>query len=514
MLLDAVKRGRIYQVKFLLETGTEDVNKTDDNKQTALMKAIFLPDKMQRTRYKIVKVLLEHGARVNVVDREGKTALMWACIRGQEEIVRKILDVSVLDLDLNRADKYGNTALFYAAASGQVNTVKRLITALKRFGLDIDKKNTQGMTPILEATKRGHDSCAQVLITEGKASLTIRDPQTFLNTQEWAEKRSLTNLSELIAARRSPSPQIIVQNVENEPHVEDQSARPGAEATNKNVQGNLRQESANETVSSPRQRRGSLVGEKSSKGTSEAKNTSIQNQDSVIPKESKKEVKKEGSHSPRSISPKTVTNVSLSRRKGEQMDKNKRGPSTTAKSEMCRLLGLYGIQHSESYRESFDPIILPPSGYWPDPLAHLRDNASSVGDDDTDTNFLDLIRPRGSGRRKSSAFPGAPDMGRRGSYMNFRDSRRMSTMFSGMPAGMGKRTSITPLSMLGSKNLLEAPGFSSRRSSLAANSERKGFPSGAYDRRGSLMPRASEQARPALPRRTTTHIVPTIVETA
>lgn len=213
MLLDAVTRGRIYQVKFLLETGTEDVNKTDDNKQTALMKAIFLPDKMQRTRYKIVKVLLEHGARVNVVDREGKTALMWACIRGQEEIVRNILDVSILDLDLNRADKYGNTALFYAAASGQVDTVKRLITALKRFGLDIDKKNTQGMTPILEATKRGHDSCAKVLITEGKASLTIRDPETFLNTQEWAEKRSLTNLSELIAARRSPSQQIIVQTL-------------------------------------------------------------------------------------------------------------------------------------------------------------------------------------------------------------------------------------------------------------------------------------------------------------
>ena len=127
MLLDAVSRGRIYQVKFLLESSTSDVNKVDENRQTALMKAIFLPDKMHRTRYKIVKILLEHGARVNIADREGKTALMWACIRGQENVVRKILDASLLDLDLNRGDKYGNTALFCAASSGNVNNVKMLV---------------------------------------------------------------------------------------------------------------------------------------------------------------------------------------------------------------------------------------------------------------------------------------------------------------------------------------------------------------------------------------------------
>lgn len=511
MLLDAVTRGRIYQVKFLLESGTEDVNKTDENKQTALTKAIFLPDKMHRTRYKIVKILLEHGARVNTADREGRTALMWACIRGQENVVRKILDVSILDLDLNGGDQYGNTALFYAASSGQVNTVKRLVTALKRFGLDIDKKNAHGMTPILEATKQGHDLCAQVLMTEGKASLTIRDPETFLNTKEWAEKRSLTNLSELIAARRSPSPQIAVQNVENEPELDGQSPRPATDSANlKDTKNNLAQESnAHDMVPSPRQRRNSLV-ENKSKVTSE----SPHNHD-AMPQTDKKEGehKKEGPVCHRS----NTTTVSLTRRKSEQMEKLKGGPPLTAKSEMCRLLSLYGIQHSESYRQSFDPILLPPSGYWPDPLAHLRDNASSIADEDIEMNFLDLIRPRGSGRRKSSAFPGAPEMGRRGSNVNFRDGRRGSTMLSGLPPGMAKRTSVTPSAMMGGKNFLEAPGFSSRRSTLTANAERKNSPLGAMDRRASLMPRGAEQARPTLPRRTTTHIASGlghIIETA
>ena len=216
MLLDAVTRGRIYQVKYLLESGTEDVNRTDEYKQSPLMKAILLPDKMHRTRYKIVRILLEHGARVNIVDREGRTALMWACIRGQENVVRKILDVSILDLDLNAGDRYGNTALFYAASCGQVNTVQQLVKALKRFGLDIDKKNAQGITPFLEATKQGHDECAQFLMTEGKASLTIRDPETFLNAGRMGREAFLNQLVELMAARRSPSPQIAAQNIENE----------------------------------------------------------------------------------------------------------------------------------------------------------------------------------------------------------------------------------------------------------------------------------------------------------
>ena len=508
MLLDAVSRGRIYQVNFLLESSYEDVNKVDENRQTALMKAIFLPDKMHRTRYKIVKILLEHGAHVNAVDREGKTALIWACIRGQENVVRKMLDSSLLDLDLNRGDKFGNTALFYAASSGQVNTVKMLVTALKRFGLDIDKKNAQGMTPILQATKQGHDECAQVLMTQGKASLTIRDPETFLNTKEWAERRSLTNLTELIA-RRSPSPQLAVQNVENDSELNAQTPRPASGLADKNIQNNFVQENkANEMAPSLQQRRHSI--DKKIKETSETSlSTSPQFQDNTLPTETKKA----SSVSPRS----TTTSVSLTRRKTEQMEKFKGGSvPLTAKSEMCRLLSLYGIQHSESYRHSFDPILLPPSGYWPDPLAHLRDNASSVADDqELEMNLLDLLRPRGSGRRRSSAFPGAPEMGRRGSNVSFRDGRRGSTML-GLSSGMGKRGSISP-AMLGNKNFLEAPGLSSRRTTLSANATR-GTTSllSPFDRRGSLMPRGSEQTKPSLPRRTTTHIVPSlghIVET-
>lgn len=44
--------------------------------------------------------------------------LMWVCICGQENVVKKIFDVLILDLDLNGGDKYGNIVLFYVVVSG------------------------------------------------------------------------------------------------------------------------------------------------------------------------------------------------------------------------------------------------------------------------------------------------------------------------------------------------------------------------------------------------------------
>ena len=504
MLLDAVKRGRLYHAKFLLESGMEDVNKTDDDKQTALMKAIFLGDKMRRTRYKIVKLLLEHGARVNPVDREGKTALMWACIRGQEDVVREILEASVLDLDLNVGDKTNNTALLYAASCGHAGIVQRLIAAMKRFGLDVDKKNAQGMTPILEATKQGHDLCAQALITEGKASLTIRDPKTFLNTREWAVRRSMTNLSELIE-RRSPSPQTAAQSAENEHEVDAPlRQRSTTETIDNNNKGNTerRTERNNvyEIMLSEQQRTDVNVNVKRLRGISESLPSSPQLHDSQTPRRSKKE-------GPVSLTSSSNTTASLTRRKAERMDRAKSGSPPTAKAEICRLLGLYGIQHSESYRQSFDPILLSPSGYWPDPLAHLRDNTSSVGDDrDLEMNFLDLVRPR-TGRRKSSAVPAMADVSRRGSNVNFlRDGRRGSTVPGGLPfAGNGRRGSTLPSTMVGNKHFLEAPAFLPRRThGLNSNAERRNSTFTGSDRRASLMVRSGgELVRPNLPRRTT-----------
>lgn len=473
MLLDAVTRGRIYQVKFLLDTETDDVNKTDENKQTALMKAVFLDDSMRCTRQKIARVLLASGAKVNMVDREGKTALIWACIKGRQGIVRTLLEKSVIDLDINGADEAGNTALFYAASGGHTKIVQMLVKVMLRFGLDIDKRNARGMTPILEATKRGHDFCAQVLMTEGQASLTIRDPQTFLNTREWAEKCSLVHLSEMIA-RRAPSPLMVLQNIDGE----------DGEDTPQIVTQGINSPHPCPTKEGARLPSGSRHQSKTTEnGISMTKSPSMDRVDKECqePQSPSHALSTHKTHSEKNTESqkegRVDSKVSLKRRKSAQIEKEKQMQPLTAKSEMCRLLGLYGIQHSDSFRPGFDPISLPPSGFWPDPLAHLRDNMSIVSSEDLES--LSEFKPRMSiNRRRSSAVPGMQEPGsaRRGSNMNFLRENRRSTLVPGsnLSSSFGRRVSNIPASSSsGLKSFLELPG---RRTSLMPQGERNRRP--------------------------------------
>lgn len=66
----------------MFELGIEDVNRIDEDKYIVLMKVIFFFDKMYCMRYKIIKILLEYGVWVNIVDCDGWMVFMWVCIRG------------------------------------------------------------------------------------------------------------------------------------------------------------------------------------------------------------------------------------------------------------------------------------------------------------------------------------------------------------------------------------------------------------------------------------------------
>lgn len=66
----------------MFELGIEDVNRIDEDKYIVLMKVILFFDKMYCMRYKIIKILLEYGVWVNIVDCDGWMVFMWVCIRG------------------------------------------------------------------------------------------------------------------------------------------------------------------------------------------------------------------------------------------------------------------------------------------------------------------------------------------------------------------------------------------------------------------------------------------------
>ena len=191
VLLKAVGAGRVRQVRLLLDSGI-NVEYRDDCGQTALIRAVFVEHSRQRV--KIHKLLLQHGAKVSSADIVGRNALSWACLYGHDRDVRILLERADVHLDLNQADMNGQTALFHAGTSGNAATVKLMVDALRRYSLNMDTPNANGITPLMQAMKLGHDVCASILQKQGGASVGINNDmavtEELANAERWAIRKA------------------------------------------------------------------------------------------------------------------------------------------------------------------------------------------------------------------------------------------------------------------------------------------------------------------------------------
>ena len=84
-LIPACERGHVETVEFLLEHTDSNVNHVNNLGWTALLEAIVLSDGGPRHQ-RIVRLLLDHGARRDLGDRDGITPLEHARRRGFREI--------------------------------------------------------------------------------------------------------------------------------------------------------------------------------------------------------------------------------------------------------------------------------------------------------------------------------------------------------------------------------------------------------------------------------------------
>lgn len=200
MLVEAAKQGRIFMVNYLLESNRVDINERDKDGQTPLINACLLADKMAATRRKLTRLFLSRNADVNLADNSGRNALMWACHLAKIDVVKILFGRSLMDLDFTCVDQDGNTALHYVSAAGNYTLTSMLVEAMKRFDVSLDRRNNDGMTPLLAATKNAKEMCAKVLLQNG-ASPDIVDPQSLMNVKELAESGNLVSLVEQITIR-------------------------------------------------------------------------------------------------------------------------------------------------------------------------------------------------------------------------------------------------------------------------------------------------------------------------
>ncbi|VDK55477.1 unnamed protein product [Anisakis simplex] len=144
-----------------VEFDPNEFNSTGEPLLIAVMK--YLESREDRLKY--LKLLLDNGANVNEQDlRDGRTALMFACMEESRLDEGKLL-MRTKGCSFQVQDRLGNTAVMYAAMKGREDLMIEMVTELsKGWGLSVlQMKNCMGNTAEDLAIRNSHHRCARLV---------------------------------------------------------------------------------------------------------------------------------------------------------------------------------------------------------------------------------------------------------------------------------------------------------------------------------------------------------------
>ena len=151
-------------VGILLENGASVNVIEGGHGRTPLLEACWKDhfDVWNDTNSSIVKMLLENGASVDTKDRYGETPLHFACNTGNLEFVQMLLDFKA---DVNATAQFGKTPLHNACLSGTL----QVIQALLKYQPNVNAVHTDGgnYTSLIEAASVGQIEIVEELLKHG-----------------------------------------------------------------------------------------------------------------------------------------------------------------------------------------------------------------------------------------------------------------------------------------------------------------------------------------------------------
>jgi len=120
-----------------------------------------------------VAALLEGGANHTAVDKDGKTPLHEAALRGDPATIEALVNGGARSLNWQTPpertspdyERYGDTPLHIAVRNGRVAAAKALLDR----GADTELRNEGGATALFLAAKYGHDEMVCALLRQGAA---------------------------------------------------------------------------------------------------------------------------------------------------------------------------------------------------------------------------------------------------------------------------------------------------------------------------------------------------------
>ncbi|HEY5590139.1 MAG TPA: SUMF1/EgtB/PvdO family nonheme iron enzyme [Paludibacter sp.] len=133
----------------------------------------------------LIKILLDKGAKVDLKDSYGTTALFMASQKGHTDAVKILLDKgATVDLPTSK----GTTPLIIASSQGNIEVVKLLLSN----GAKIDLPIIYGVTALFMASQNGHTEVVKLLLDKGaNAELKTTTGKTALDV---AKNSDIINL--------------------------------------------------------------------------------------------------------------------------------------------------------------------------------------------------------------------------------------------------------------------------------------------------------------------------------
>jgi len=196
-LIEAALRGQVETVRFLLENGADPNIAGKFADQTALLAAA-------RHGYaEVVDLLLEHGADFSAVDHPSKfNAMEYAIYNENAAIVGSLFDAGARPT-FRRLSFNGEGG---AAA-------REIVRLLIEHGVDINKKDDWGRTPLMWAAESASletvqfliDSGADVNIVSGKNMNGVSSNETALQLAIRAKRNDVVALLLRYGAQEKPS---------------------------------------------------------------------------------------------------------------------------------------------------------------------------------------------------------------------------------------------------------------------------------------------------------------------
>ena len=149
----AAWRGDLEELKRLVEGGQNVNPRSRWQESTPLMEAAW------KGHTECVEYLIQNGAQLDLMDRDGMTALHEAAGEGHLEVMKRLVEAGQ---DVNqRGGRRKRTPLMEAARKGHTDCVQYLI----QNGAQLDLKDEYGKTALMDT--QGHTDCVEYLIQNG-----------------------------------------------------------------------------------------------------------------------------------------------------------------------------------------------------------------------------------------------------------------------------------------------------------------------------------------------------------